>query len=120
MSSEVLWSNQLDTLRRRLPDGVRLSTLTVTPTRRDGTGCCRLDGRAASGRRRAAPARAPLDRLAGTTTASSNYIASVSMSGVALSTTTQWPPSSRRLAAMPGWGNVYLTNTTAGSRHRSA
>jgi Tfp pilus assembly protein PilN len=112
VSSEVLWSNQLDTLRRRLPDGVRLSTLTVTPIATasgttDSTGTAAVQLPAGPG-----GASQGTTAAAGTTPATSNYIASVSMSGVALDNA-HVATFLETLAAMPGWGNVYLTNTTA-------
>ena len=108
MSAEVLWSNQLDTLRRRLTDGVRLSTLTVAPL--DPT-----SGTAASSAVQLPAGPAGTSTAATSTTAgsaaSNSYIASVTMSGTALDNdaVANWLDT---LAAMPGWGNVYLSSTS--------
>ena len=83
VSSEVLWSNQLDTLRRRLPDGVRLSTLTVTPITAAATGSTSP----AAVQLPAGPggtSQSSTTPTAGSTTTSRNYIASVSIAGVAV------------------------------------
>ncbi len=113
MGGEVLWSNQLDTLRRRLPDGVRLTTLTVTPIDTAANG-----GTSSSGAVKlpAAPAGSGQSTTSSSTTgtgaaAGSNYIASVQISGVAVDNP-HVATFLDTLAAMPGWGNVYLTNTT--------
>ena len=113
MGSEVLWSNQLDTLRRRLPDGVRLSTLTVTPIEPTGTGHRGLDARSASrwsGRFR------PEQRLVVHVRGSLDDDRQLHRQRSDLRrrgwTTPRWPPSSTRSRGMPGWGNVYLTNTS--------
>jgi Tfp pilus assembly protein PilN len=114
VSGEVLWSNQLDTLRRQLPDGVRLSTLTVTPLDPAAAGGTSASGSTAV-QLPAGPGGVSQSTTTGaaeTTTAASNYIASVSMSGAALDNA-HVATFLETLAAMPGWGNVYLTNTTA-------
>ncbi len=109
MGSEVLWSNQLDTLRRRLPDGVRLSTLTVTPI--DSAAA----GSGAAVQLPAAPAgsgqsNASSSTPAAASTTTANYIASVQISGVAADNP-HVATFLDTLAGMPGWGNVYLTST---------
>lgn len=116
MASEVLWSGQLDTLRRQLPDGVRLSTLTVT-----GVDPTAVGGASASLQLPAAPAGSKTSSTSSTATtgsaaasaaAASTYVASVTMSGVALDNdaVANWLDT---LAAMPDWSNVYLTSTSA-------
>jgi Tfp pilus assembly protein PilN len=112
MGSEVLWSAQLDTLRRRLPAGVRLATLTVVaidPTTGASSSSSSVTLPASPG---ASTSTTSSTATGSGSTASSNYIASVSMSGVALDNdaVADWLDT---LANMPGWGNVYLTNTTA-------
>ena len=117
MSAEVLWSNQLDTLRRRLPDGVRLSTLTVTPIDTTGRRHRRLGtavhlpagpGRYRSEQRhRVAPAAAGRLRPPATSPAFRSPASRHDNTRVATFLDT--------LAAMPGWGNVYLTNTATKS-----
>ncbi len=111
MGSEVLWSGQLDTLRRRLPDGVRLSTLTVTgvdPTT-SGTGSTSVQLPAGPGG--TSSSTTATGTGASGTSAATNYVASVAMSGVALDNdaVANWLDT---LAVMPGWGNVYLTSTS--------
>jgi Tfp pilus assembly protein PilN len=113
MGSEVLWSDQLDTLRRQLPAGVRLSTLTVTgidPTT-GGTSSSTLVTPPASSA--SSGTAASSTAASGTGAANSNYIATVAMAGVALdnNAVANWLDT---LAGMPGWGNVYLTSTLAG------
>ncbi len=107
--SEVLWSNQLDNLRRQLPDGVRLSTLTVTP---GSTGT----GSSSAVQLPASPAgsgqTSTSTTTAGSATTSNSYIASVSISGVALDNP-HVATFLDTLAGLPGWANVYLSNTTA-------
>jgi len=112
VSSEVLWSNQLDALRRRLPDGVRLSTLTVTPIEQAAAGGTSASGAAAVQLPAGPGGKSQTTTAAGTTVPASNYIASVSMAGVAVDNA-QVASLLEMLAAIPGWGNVYLTNTTA-------
>ncbi len=118
MGSEVLWSGQLDTLRSRLPDGVRLRTLTVTgidPTTGAASSAAVQLPAAPAGSGAAASSTA----ASGSSSTTGSYIASVSMSGVALdnNAVANWLDT---LAGMPGWGNVYLTNTTANAGTSSA
>ena len=115
VSSEVLWSNQLDTLRRRLPDGVRISTLTVTPIERHRRPRAPRALRPFSFRPDpGAPARArprlPLEALQ-----AQRRTPITSPACRCGRRARQRPVASflETLAAMPGWGNVYLTNTTA-------
>jgi Tfp pilus assembly protein PilN len=113
MGAEVLWSGQLDTLRRRLPDGVRLQTITVTgidPTTGSTTSSTAVTLPAApAGTSTSSSSTAA---SAAGTTASSSYVASVTMSGIAVDNdaVANWLDT---LAGMPGWGNVYLTSTAA-------
>ncbi|HEX4018354.1 MAG TPA: PilN domain-containing protein [Frankiaceae bacterium] len=114
MGSEVLWSGQLDTLRRRLPAGVRLSTLAIagidpTTTGSSGSTAVQLPASPAGTGTSSSSTASSTGAAAG-----SNYIANVTMSGVALDNdaVANWLET---LANMPGWGNVYLTNTTASS-----
>jgi Tfp pilus assembly protein PilN len=110
VSSEVLWSNQLDTLRRQLPAGVRLSTLTITPIAAAATGSAGSTAvQLPAGPGGTSQATTP---AAGTTTAANNYIASVSIAGVAVDNASV-AVFLETLSGMPGWGNVYLSNTTA-------
>lgn len=117
MSAEVLWSRYLDQIRLRLPGGVRLSNLTITPTTVAGPG----------GTTSSTPAPAPSTTpAAGSSTAGSSgntvaalptsgTIASVSMAGVAL----DHDGVANLLDAMnsiPGWYGAYLTSTTAGGK----
>jgi Tfp pilus assembly protein PilN len=113
MGSEVLWSTQLDALRRQLPAGVRLSSLAVT-------GTSAIDGSAA------APTAVKLPAgPAGTSTAATSpataaaaaltpAIATVVMSGTAVdnNAVANWL---EQLARLDGWSDVYLTNTSAGA-----
>ncbi len=112
MSSEVLWSNQLDTLRRRLTDGVRLSTLTVTPTDPTGTGAASTAVQLPAGPAGTSSSTPSATSTAGGTAASAPYLASVTMAGTALDNdaVANWLDT---LAGMPGWANVYLTSTSS-------
>ena len=119
MGSEVLWSSQLDTLRRRLPDGVRLQTITITgidPTTGSTTSSSAVSLPASpTGSKTSSSSTAA---SAAGTTANSNYIANVTMSGVATDNdaVANWLDA---LASMPGWGNVYLTSTAAAGGNSS-
>jgi Tfp pilus assembly protein PilN len=113
MGAEVLWSGQLDNLRRRLPDGVRLSTLTITGV--DPT----TTGSATAVTLPSAPAGTSTSSTASSSSttaapATSSDIATVTMAGVALDNdaVANWLDA---LAAMPGWSNVYLSSTAADS-----
>jgi Tfp pilus assembly protein PilN len=108
MSSEVLWSNQLDTLRRELPDGVRLTTLTVTPIDTTASG----SSSSASVQLPSPPAGSGQSSASSTTPAATNAgdIANVQISGVALDNP-HVATFLDTLAGMAGWGDVYLTNT---------
>ncbi|HEX4429781.1 MAG TPA: PilN domain-containing protein [Frankiaceae bacterium] len=110
MGSEVLWSGQLDTLRRRLTDGVRLSTLTITPLDAASTGAASSAVQLPAGPAGTSTAASTATSTTTGSAASSTYIATVTMSGTALDNdaVADWLDT---LAAMPGWGNVYLTTT---------
>jgi Tfp pilus assembly protein PilN len=110
--SEVLWSGQLDTVRRRLPDGVRLSTLTVTPVDPTTSGTGSTAVQLPAGPAGTATSTTATGSTATGAAASSTYVASVAMSGVGLDNdaVANWMDI---LAGMPGWGNVYLTSTSA-------
>jgi Tfp pilus assembly protein PilN len=117
MSAEVLWSRYLDQIRLRLPAGVRLTSLTVTPTTPGASG----SSTGTSTTPAPAPSPAP---AAGSTAGSaasaiaplptSGTIASVVIAGKAVDHdgVANWLDAT---AAIPGWTNVYLTNTTADS-----
>jgi Tfp pilus assembly protein PilN len=117
MGAEVLWSNQLDTLRRRLPAGVSLTTLSVSPTDPTGSGApsssTAVQLPAGPGGTANSASTAASSTATGASTAT-NYIASVQISGFA-DDNPHVATFLDTLAAMPGWANVYLTNTTAKS-----
>jgi Tfp pilus assembly protein PilN len=114
MGSEVLWSGQLDTLRRELPDGVRLSTLTVTGLDPASAGAASTAVQLPAGPAGTSTSTPSATSTATGTAASSTYIASVAMSGIALDNdaVANWLDT---LAGLPGWANVYLTSTSSAS-----
>ncbi len=118
MGAEVLWSTQLDALRRALPAGVRLSTLTVNET--DGT----PSSSATSVTLPSAPggtsgATSSTSTTGTTATGTDASIATVSMSGVAISNdaVADWLD---QLAGLSGWSNVYLSNTASNTSSSGA
>jgi Tfp pilus assembly protein PilN len=111
MGSEVLWSDQLNTLRGHLTEGVRLSSLAVTKAATAGAGA------ASAVTLPAAPAgsTATSPSTPATTTpaaAASAPIASVTMVGLANSNyaVADWLDA---LARLHGWSDIYLTSTSA-------
>jgi Tfp pilus assembly protein PilN len=114
MSSEVLWSNQLDTLRRELPDGVRISTLTVAPSTATSGGSSSATAVQLPAGPGGTSQSTASSGTSSTAAAANSYIADVSIAGVAVDNNAV-ATFLETLAAMPGWGNVYLTNTTAAS-----
>jgi Tfp pilus assembly protein PilN len=111
MGSEVLWSNQLDALRRRLPDGVRLSTLTVTGVTSTAGGGAATAVQLPAASRGTSSTAASTGTAAASTAATTN-VATVNMSGIAVDNdaVANWLDT---LATMPGWSNVYLSSTSA-------
>jgi Tfp pilus assembly protein PilN len=113
MGSEVLWSTQLDALRRQLPAGVRLSTLAVTGTSAiDGSAAAPTAVKLPAGPAGSSTAAASPGTAA--TGASTPAIATVTMTGVAVddNAVANWLD---QLARLDGWSDVYLTGTSAGA-----
>jgi Tfp pilus assembly protein PilN len=116
MGAEVLWSRYLDQIRLRLPDGVRLTSLTVIPATPGTSG-------STTGSATPAPAPTPAPAAGSTSGSAPSAIAPLPTSGTIASVTiagkavdhdgvANWLDAT---AAIPGWTNVYLTNTTADS-----
>jgi Tfp pilus assembly protein PilN len=103
-ASEVLWSNQLNTLRARLTDGVRLSSLTVT----QATGATTA---ASAVTLPAGPANASTTTTPATA-ATATTIAGVTLTGEAVSNyaLADWLDT---LATLPGWAGAYLSSSTS-------
>jgi Tfp pilus assembly protein PilN len=97
MGSEVLWSKVLDDLRLRLPDGVNMSSLATTAV----AATTAVPGVAA-----------PAAAAATATAVPSNVIATVVLSGSAVSLDAV-ADELDQLANVPGFSNVYLTTTTS-------
>jgi Tfp pilus assembly protein PilN len=112
MGSEVLWSDQMNTLRSHLTDGVRLSSLTVKESAGAGSGS------AAAVTLPAAPAGSGASTAAAATPtkAAANDVATATLTGVAISNyaLAAWM---KTLAALPGWEHIFLTGTAANSAH---
>jgi Tfp pilus assembly protein PilN len=112
MGSEVLWSDQMNTLRSHLTDGVRLSSLTVKESAGAGSGS------AAAVTLPAAPAGsgASTAAAANPTKTAANDVATATLTGVAVSNyaLAAWM---KTLAALPGWEHIFLTGTAADSAH---
>lgn len=113
MGSEVLWSDQMNTLRSHLTVGVRLSSLTVKESAGAGSGS------AAAVTLPAAPAGSAGSTAAAAATptkAAANDVATATLTGVAISNyaLAAWM---KTLAALPGWEHIFLTGTTANSAH---
>jgi Tfp pilus assembly protein PilN len=106
VGSEVLWSDQLNSLRSHLTDGVRLKDLSVTES--VGTG----SAASAAVTLPAGPANQPSSTVTSTAAAPATAIASLSMTGVAVSNyaLADWMDT---LATLHGWSAVYLSTSTA-------
>jgi Tfp pilus assembly protein PilN len=110
MGSEVLWSDQLNTLRSHLTDGVRLSSLAIS------------ESAVTAGSTGAAAVTLPVARAGSTPTTTTttpvaaNDIATATLSGVAVSNyaVANWMVA---LSKLPGWDHIFLTGTIADAAH---
>lgn len=119
MSAEVLWSHYLDQVRLRLPDGVRLTSLTVTPSAVTAP-VASATGKAGTASS-AAPAPTPVPATGAAGAASpaalptTGTIASVTIAGKAVDhdAVASWLDA---LDKIPAWSGAYLTSTTADAK----
>jgi Tfp pilus assembly protein PilN len=119
MGSEVLWSDQLNTLRGQLTAGVRLSSLAVSEAAGAGAAAASaVTLPAAPAGSTATSAATPATTPAATATAAAAApIASVTMAGLAVSNyaLADWLDA---LAKLHGWSSIYLTGTSTDAAHQ--
>ena len=112
LSNEVLWSAYLDQLKLKLPEGVRFSSVQITPS----TGSAGAAGSSGSSASAAAPPR-PVNTTASQAesapgAAGADAIAGMTLNGVGVSQEAV-ADLLQALQTVPQFSNVYLTSSTA-------
>jgi len=114
MSAEVLWSRSLDQLRQKLPDGIELQTVTVTPVAVAATGATGAAGSTSTPTTGSTPAATTPSTSSASGATPAGTIASVTIAGKATDHDTV-AAFLEALNKIPGWDGSYLTQTTSQS-----
>jgi Tfp pilus assembly protein PilN len=114
MGSEVLWSDELNTLRSNLTVGVRLSSITVAETvasSPSGSSAAVTLPAARANTAATTPTSAGTPPAASATSIGTVVLAGVAVSNYALA---DWMQT---LAGLRGWSKIFLTSSVADSSH---